>query len=125
MDIFTTQLAQSSPTVTAPINPAKLKVKALVKYARKGKLKADKRELEKEEYGFYHPKDNGGSNSQQQNGYFAAQEVVQLSDEALDLEKRNQVNTKTVASVDKKRVKNKNEVSTDHSKKIDHLDIFI
>ncbi|MEW6981846.1 hypothetical protein AAD001_04255 [Colwelliaceae bacterium 6471] len=53
MDIFTTQLTR---VVQTPIKPASLKVKALLKEARIGKLKADHDHLENHEY-YYLKKD--------------------------------------------------------------------
>lgn len=53
MDIFTTQLTR---VVQTPIKPASLKVKALLKEARIGKLKADHDHLENHQY-YYLKKD--------------------------------------------------------------------
>lgn len=60
MDIFTTQLTRIVPV---PIQPEKLRVKALIKEAAMGKLKGDEKELVEADYFSYKPYSNKEGNS--------------------------------------------------------------
>ncbi len=95
MDIFTTQIAQAAPSISKPIKPEKLKVKALVKDARLGKLKKELRELDENDYALYHYKnDHEQTPSEQQT---MEQEVVELSDKAIKLDQQEEHSSNTVA----------------------------
>jgi hypothetical protein len=120
MDIFTTQIAQASRAVTTPIRPEKLKVKALVKDARLGKLKGDVRELDESDYAFYQAQD---SNDEPQYPNQNAEEVVELSEQALALTKHgDDLSTNEAANITNSQVTKKSKSATE---KVKHLDVFI
>jgi len=95
MDIFTTQIAQASPMIHEPIKAEKLKVKALVKDARLGKLKKESRELDENDYALYQYKDNHEQTSSEQQTM--EQEVVELSEKAIELEQQVEHSSHTLA----------------------------
>ncbi|PCI63623.1 MAG: hypothetical protein COB35_00880 [Gammaproteobacteria bacterium] len=134
MDIFTTQIAQTSKVTTTSIKPDKLKVKALVKDARLGKLKKNMRELDENDYAFYHPKKDHPQQSFEQ--YVVEQEVVELSAKALELEQQQekQLNDQQDQTVTAATIANPHKIVNLNAskKKIEkilknnsHLDVFI
>ncbi len=123
MDIFTTQLAQASQVIAKPIRPEKLKVKALLKDARLGKLKDDRHELNEDAFDFYQSAHHSSANEQDDSMQQTQQEVVELSEQALEL-----INSNDNSSVSEEKEVNKNRIqkSAKHtSEKISHLDVFI
>ncbi|MBL4910711.1 MAG: hypothetical protein JKX78_11960 [Alteromonadaceae bacterium] len=129
MDIFTTQIAQASQPITKPIKAEKLKVKALTKEARLGKLKKEQRELDENDYAFYHPQAQDEQSSSQQ--YVVEQEVVELSDKAVELEQQQedkQANSSETTMGSPHKIVNLNATKKKVEKILknnDHLDIFI
>ena len=135
MDIFTTQIAQASPTVNEPVKAERLKVKALAKEARLGKLKKELRELDENDYAFYQHKDNNEQASSEQQTM--EQEVVELSNKALELEQQeqpfNEQHSQPTTAIDATIANTHKIVNLNVSKKKiakilknnSHLDIFI
>jgi len=121
MDIFTTQIAQATKSISTTVRPEKLKVKALAKEARLGKLKNGVHVLDDSEYDLYQADvifDKENSTDQSQD------EVVELSDKARELEQKN---SSDIASETEKKIviSQKSETKTKKIEKKAHLDIFI
>ena len=77
MDIFTTQLTRVVPV---PIKPANLKVKALVKDARTGKLKEDLDHLENHDYYFDDKKSDKEENNNSEESVDKEASIVKEAD---------------------------------------------
>jgi len=125
MDIFTTQIAQATKTVSAPIRPEKLKVKALVKDARLGKLKKDTRELDENDYAFYHLGDK--REEDESTAHLAEQEVVEISAQGIKLEEQEHQDNanNTFINSTSNSTKKTSATTEKKAKKSAHLDIFI
>jgi len=133
MDIFTTQIAQTTKAVTAPIKKDKLKVKALAKDARLGKLKQGVHELDDSEYDLYEAKKNQQENLSQESD----DDLVELSEQGKALEhqenlltEKNQAteNTQLAENANVHKIANLNSTKKKITKILKHnsnLDVFI
>ena len=134
MDIFTTQIAQTTKAVTTPIKKDKLKVKALAKDARLGKLKKGIREFDDSEYDLYE------GNHHQDDLQPENDDLVELSEQGLALEHQENQRLEEEQSIENKKLTQQannmdvHKIANLHStkKKIakilkhnPHLDVFI
>jgi paraquat-inducible protein B len=121
MDIFTTQLARVVPVT---IQPEKLKVKALVKEAALSKVKGEMKELDPNDYAFYHSDSQKQHSHQRHQQQLAQENTAEQTDEQPPASELDQAYDKKML-VHKTLPSELEPLDAGQKEKIKHLDIFV